>query len=85
MDEKMIPYFSHEGDMARMERTNKRLFILLIIMIVAFVLSNAYWIYRESQFQVIEEKTEIEAKQDGSAINIIGGGDVNYGADSKDN
>ena len=40
MDEKMIPYFSHEGDMARMERANKRLWIIILVLIVALVGSN---------------------------------------------
>lgn len=85
MDERMIPYFSHEGDMARMERTNKRLWIVILVLIAALIGTNAGWIYYESQFQVVEEKTEIEAEQDGSAVNIVGGGNVNYGADSKGN
>lgn len=85
MDERMIPYFSHEGDMARMERANKRLWIVILVLIAALIGTNAGWIYYESQFQVVEEKTEIEAEQDGSAVNIVGGGNVNYGADSKGN
>ena len=63
MDEKMIPYFSHEGDMARMERANKRLFILLLIiptiLIIALVGTNAAWISYENSF---EDKVEIEAE-----------------------
>ena len=76
MDEKMIPYFSHEGDMARMERANKRLWIIILVLIVALVGSNAAWIYFESQFQVVEEKTEIEAEQetsDGGDNYVVGG------------
>jgi hypothetical protein len=32
-----------------------------------------------------KETTTIEATQDGSDINIVGGGDVNYGAESEGN
>ena len=87
MDEKMIPYFSHEGDMARMERTNKRLFILLLviptILIIALVGTNAAWISYENSF---EDKVEIESEQETSeGSNYIVGGDFNGQAESKDN
>ena len=74
MDEKMIPYFSHEGDMARMERANKRLWIIILVLIVALVGSNGAWIYYESQF-VDEETTKIEAEQETSEGNnyVVGG------------
>ena len=82
MDEKMIPYFSHEGDMARMERANKRLWIVVLVLIAVLLGTNGAWIYYENQF--VDEIT-IDAKQDGSGVNIVGGEDVTYGADSKDN
>ena len=72
----------YEGAMARMERANKRLWIITIILIAALILSNAAWIYYESQFQVTE--TTIEAQQDGDGTNLISGGDISYGAESKD-
>lgn len=51
-----VPYIAHEGAMARQERTNKRLWIVVIILIAALILSNAAWIYRESQFETVETK-----------------------------
>jgi len=76
----------HEGDMARMERTNKRLWVIILVLIGALVGSNLAWVIYESQFQVIEEKTEIEAEQETSdgGDNYVVGGD--YGkTESKDN
>ena len=58
--------------MARMERANKRLWIIVIILIAAFIATNAGWIYYESQFQVVE--TSIEAKQDGGGSYARGRG-----------
>jgi len=87
MDEKMIPYFSHEGDMSRMERANKRLWVVILILIVALVGSNGAWIWYESQFQVVEEKTEIEQDvktDDGDAV-VSGIGDINYGTSEAEN
>ena len=75
--------YVYEGAQARLERSNKRLWILAIILIAALILSNVAWIVYESQFQTItEESVEIDATQDGGGVNIVGGGDINYGADS---
>lgn len=78
MEEKMMPYFAHEGDMSRMERANKRLWIVILILIVALVGSNGAWIYYENSFE-----DEISVEQDvdtgeGDAF-VNGVGDFNYG------
>ena len=80
--DKVITYFEHEEQMVRIERTNVRLWILCILLILMLVGTNIAWIYYESQWQVTTETTEIEAEQDGE-INIVGGGDVNYGSESE--
>ena len=54
MEQKMIPYFCHEGDMARAERTIKRLWILCILLIVLLVGTNIAWIHYESQWETAE-------------------------------
>lgn len=75
MDQKMIPYFCHEGDMARAERTIKRLWILCILLIVLLVGTNIAWIHYESQFEDSVSTTQ-EVTQDSSAgINNFIGGD----------
>jgi hypothetical protein len=76
-------YITYESAMARMERANKRNFIIIIILILALIATNAGWIIYESQFETVETSTSIEAKQDGDGINIVGGGDVSYGSDSE--
>lgn len=74
-----VPYIVHEADMARQERTIKRLWILLILLIVLFVGSNVAWIAYESQLETVESVvTEIDTDQetkDGS--NYVVGGDMN--------
>ena len=79
-----VPYIVHESAMARMERTNKRLWITILTLIFLLVGSNCVWIWYNSQFEVVET-TSIEAEQDGSGVNIVSGGDLDYGAESKDN
>ena len=79
-----ISYLTHESAMARMERANKRSFIIILILILALIATNTGWIIYESQFKTTETTT-IEAEQSGAEINIVGGGDVSYGAESKNN
>lgn len=79
-----VPYIAYESAMARMERANKRNFIIIIILILALIATNAGWIIYESQFETVEA-TNIEAEQDGAGVNIVGGDDIYYGAESKDN
>lgn len=64
---------------AMAERTIKRLWIIVLVLIIALIGTNGAWLYYESQFQTVE--TTIEAEQ-GDGVNIVGGGDVNYGAES---
>lgn len=73
-----VPYIVHESAMARLERTIRRLWILCIVMFLAFVISNGAWIYYESQWQVLES-TEQTVTQDGDA-NLFIGGDNNGSA-----
>ena len=82
MDERMIPYFSHEGDMARMERANKRLWIVVLVFIIAFVSSNVYWIWRENQYEDIVVEQDVDTGQ-GDAT-ITGVGDI-YGTSETEN
>lgn len=78
-DSVTIPYFAHEGEMSRMERANKRLWIIIIILIVALIGTNAGWLYYESQFS--EEVTTVEQQVDtGEGMAVVSGiGDAIYG------
>ena len=70
-----IPYFFHESMMARQERTIRRLWILCIIIFLAFAGSNAAWIYYESQFT--EEVVTQDVDTGNGAAYVAGIGDVN--------
>lgn len=79
-----VPFAVHESAMARMERTIRRLWILLIVLVVLLVGSNALWIWYESQFEDVT--TMIEQDNESGYNNFIGNdGDItNYGK-SEDN
>lgn len=78
-----VPYIVHEASMARMERQAKRLWITVLALIVILVATNGAWIWYESKFSDIV--TTIEAEQDGSGVNIVSGGDLDYGAEGESN
>ena len=80
-----VPYVVHESDMARLERTIKRLWILLLVLIALLAGSNAAWIYYESQFSVETTSTEIEQDTDGGGNNYVVGGDFNGEAEDQNN
>ena len=51
---KDVPYIIHEGDVARLERVIKRMWVLVLSLIILLVASNGAWILWESQYQTIE-------------------------------
>lgn len=70
----------------RHECREKRLVWVIVLLIVLLVGSNVGWLIYESQFETVEtNETIVEATQDGEGVNIVGGGDVNYGTESKNN
>lgn len=75
-----IPFIAFESVTTRLERSNKRLWILTLILTALLVITNISWIVYENQF--VDYQLEIEAEQDGE-VNIIGGRDVNYGSESE--
>lgn len=87
--DKVVDYLVYEQSQVRYDRVNRRLWILCIILTIFLFVSNAGWIYYESQFT--DTTTTIEAQQsidngDGNAI-ITDGAHIN-GSDNttgKDN
>lgn len=81
MDNVNVPYYLYEQAMARMERINKRLFIFCVVILLALIGTNAYWIYYESSF---EDTVTVLQRSPGGDNNYIGhDGDITNGtADS---
>ena len=75
-----VPYVAHESAMARCERHNKRLWIIVLVLIFALIASNLAWIIYEAQFKTVETTTEeydIEQDAEGGNNNsIINGGSI---------
>lgn len=63
-----IPYVAYESALARMERTNKRLWVICIIFLIALLVTNALWVAYETRMETVEEITEeyeFDVMQDG--------------------
>ena len=73
-----VPYIVHEGMMARAERTAKRLWITILLLIVLLVGTNGAWIWYESQFQYYQTTQEVTQESDYGDNSFIGG-DVGVG------
>lgn len=59
-ENELMTKWEHEHDMARMEIIIKRLWILVIIVFLALIVTNGAWLYYESQWEVVEETTTEE-------------------------
>ena len=81
-----VSYLAFESMKSTMERTVKRLWIVVIILIVLLFGTNAAWLYYESKMETVNE-TEVAQEVDtgeGSAY-VAGIGDVYYGESEADN
>ena len=74
---KDVPYIVHEAELARAERSFKRLWAAIILLIVLLFGSNAGWLYYESQFEEATTTIEAEADDGGNAV-ANNNGMVNY-------
>ena len=79
-----IPYVAFESALARLERTNRRLFILCVILILLLLATNMGWLYWENQWEdvVVTQDVKSDGDSDLQLQNI--GGDY-YGGDTKAN
>ena len=66
-----VTFIVHEGMMARAERTAKRLWITILLLIVLLVGTNGAWIWYCNQWETVES-WEIMQENDGANNNFIG-------------
>ena len=84
-DEKIVsvPYFVYEGEQTRMERINKRLVAVLIIVLLALVFTNAMWLYSWTQCDYTSEDSVVTVDSRNGVANYVGNdGYIMYGSDS---
>lgn len=70
-----VPFIVHEGIMVRMERTIKRLWIVVLVLVFVLIASNGAWLWYESQFEYFT--TTVEQDAENGINNYIGNdGDI---------
>ena len=78
---KDVPYIAHESAVARLERVIKRLWVLVLALIILLCASNAAWIWYESQF----EEVRIEQDNKSGYNNFIGNDEDIYNGETDNN
>lgn len=68
-----IPYFVHQDDMNRLDLSHKRvekwLVVICIIIFVALIGTNTYWIWNENQYMdEITVTQDLDSGENGNAI-----------------
>jgi cell division septal protein FtsQ len=77
-----VPYYAHERALARAERHNKRLSIILLISIVMLFASNIIWLVEWMSYDYVSTETVTVDGQNGVASYIGNDGDIYNGEDS---
>ena len=83
-----VPYVVHESAMARSERHNKRIWIVILVLIGALIGTNLAWIIYENSFEgvITTEEIIVDAGDNGNANYIGQDGNIYNGEDySKEN
>lgn len=80
-----VPYITHEADMARMDRVNKRQWIVTLVLVILLFVTNGLWIWYESQWETVETVTQEVTQEADNGINRFIGGDYYGYAESQNN
>ena len=74
----VVSRYAFEAALSAMERTVKKLWVVIIILLALLAGTNAAWIYYEAQFT--EEQIEVRQENDSRYNNYIGhDGDIHNG------
>lgn len=75
-DAAVVPYIVHEAAMERNDRVFRRMWAVVILLVVLLVGSNIGWLIYESQFETIEEIVqEVSQETSDNGSNLFVGGD----------
>ena len=77
-----IPYVAYESMLAKEDTQQRRMVYVIIMLITLLVVTNLIWLVAWNQYDYVDVETEISAEQNGGNVNIVGAGDIDYGAES---
>ena len=73
-----VTYYDHQEQLAREERHTNRWRVFAIILFAAFVISNIFWVYRETQYEdVITVTQDVDTESSPAYVNGTGSMTVN--------
>lgn len=67
MERNEIPYIAFEAEMARYERTIRRLLKALVVAVALIFASNIAWLWFFNQFDFESDAVQLESREDGNA------------------
>ena len=83
-----IPYFVHQDDMNKLDQSHKRvekwLLILCLVIFIALVGTNGYWMWNESQYEDVVTTVSQEVSSEGGGNAIVNDGVHYYGEGETD-
>ena len=80
-----VSRFAFESATSSLERNNKRLWIVVLVLIILLAVSNGAWIWYESQFEIVETWQDVSQTADGNSdIRFVGGDYYGSVAESSD-
>lgn len=68
-----IPFIVYEKEMTRYERVIKKLWVIIILLIVFLVGSNIVWVVYDKQFEDVTITQEVEQEAESGENHFIGG------------
>ena len=74
-----VPYIVYEHTMARLERTIKRLIIVIIVAVVTLFASNMAWLYAWNSYDYEDTSIVVDGESKGNANYIGASGVINNG------
>lgn len=83
-DKDNVSFAAFESACTRLERANHRLFLIIILLLIALIGTNAAWVYYESQFEDVSVTQRVDQDTD-SGNNTFVGGDYNGESETERN
>lgn len=81
-----VSYYDHQEQLAREERHTNRWRIFAIVLFAAFVISNIFWIYRETQYEdVVTVTQDVDTESSPAYVNGTGSMTVNGEGETNNN
>ena len=84
-DNIIMSRIAFERMQAKEEKDNRWKNIIIIILIALLALSNAMWLWYESQFEIVADEISVDSGEGGNAFYIGNDGDINNGTGETQN